>query len=416
MPKPKVMVGIDIGTTKVCTLVVEVAEGAPMKVLGVGLSSSQGISKGVITDIDAATEALASSVDKAERLSGYKIGSAIVGISGAHVNCLQSHGELLLPDGGYINSGDVEKVLQSARHIDLPPQKEVLHVIPRHYKVDGNNGIKDPIGLSGFKLEVDAHVIAAHVGAVQNLLKVVHRVGLEVDDLVLQPLASSCCVLTEPERDLGVMLIDIGGGTTDVAIFVEDAIWHTAVIPLGGNNITNDLSIVLGIKTDVAEKIKVESSDVSGEEELDSSSLPGLGSTLRVEGLSDGEYKTISRNLVNEIVDSRISEIFALVLSELRRSGYDDMVPAGAVLTGGTAQLKGIVDKAEKVLDMPVRLGAPEGLSGLAEAVHNPAFSTSVGLPLWRFRSEAAASRLSKLPERRSGAAKLVGWFREFLP
>lgn len=417
MPKSNVLVGIDIGTTKICTLVAEQAAGEQLNVLGVGLARSQGVQKGVISDLDAATEAVASALDKAERLSGYRVGSALLGIAGGHVGCSQSKGSVTLSQGGEIGPTEMNRALEVARSVDLLPQKEILHVVPRQYVVDGNAGVKDPRGMSGFHLEVDAHIVTAHVGTVQNSIKVLSRVGLEVDELVLQPLASAHAVLSEAERDLGVALIDIGGGTTDVAIFIEDAIWHTVVLPIGGNNITNDLAIVLGIPTDAAERLKVEVADASSVPAASNVGLPGTGNTIKVETFGDGEYKSVSRDLVHEVVDSRLSEIFGMVLTELRRSGYDDMLPAGVVLTGGSAQMRGIQDKASRLLGMPVRVGSPAGLSGLGEAVESPAFATSVGLPLWRSSELARPSRMARSrSDRQSAPLRVAGWLREFLP
>ncbi len=416
MPKSTVLVGIDIGTTKVCTLVAAMHEDAPIEVLGVGLAPSQGVQKGLITDLDAATEALASSLDKAERLSSYKIGSALLGIAGGHVGCSQSKGSVSLPHGGEIGPAEMQRALEAARMLDLSPQKEILHVLPRHYAVDGSAGVKDPRGMTGFNLDVETHIVTAHVGAVQNSLKVLGRVGLEVDELVLQPLASAQSVLSEAERDLGVALVDIGGGTMDVAIFIEDAIWHTAVLPVGGNNITNDLAIVLGIPAEVAERLKVEVADASPVPAVHTG-LPGTGNTLKVETFSEDEYKTVSRELVRGVVDSRLSEMFAMVMTELRRSGYDDMLPAGAVLTGGGSQMRGIAERASRAWNLPVRVGSPSGLGGLGEAVESPAFATSVGLPAWRANNAGKSSRLSRVHQgKRRAPLKLAGWFREFLP
>ncbi|MDQ3856358.1 MAG: cell division protein FtsA [Chloroflexota bacterium] len=416
MAKSRILVGIDIGTTKVSTLVVKHDEGEPLEVLGVGLAPSRGVQKGIVTDLDAATEVVASSLDKAERLSGYKISAALLGIAGGHISCLQSKGSTTLPSGGEIGPREMQAAVEAAKTVDLPSQKEILHVIPRQYSLDGSPGIKDPQGMSGFRLEVDAHIVTAHVGAVQNALKVLQRVGLEVDELVLQPLASAQAVLSSAERDLGVALVDIGGGTTDVAVFIEDGIWHTAVLPVGGNNLTNDLAIVLGIPVDSAERLKVEVATAAGVP-VSVAPLPGTGNTLKVETFGEDEYKTVPRDLVHEVVDSRLSEMLTMVQTELRRSGYDDMLPAGVVLTGGSAQMRGMEEKAARVLNMPVRIGSPAGLMGLGEAVESPAFATSVGLPLWRINRPGRPARLArKAPERRSPPGKVFGWFREFLP
>lgn len=419
MPKANILVGIDIGTTKVCTLVTELVDGSKLNVLGIGLAPGRGMQKGVITDLDAVTESVSSSVDKAERLSGYKIGSALVGVAGGSAGCRQSKGSVTLPQGAEIGSTEMHQALESARAIELPAQREILHVIPRYYIVDGNPGVKDPTGMSGFRLEVETHVVTAHVGVMQNILKVLGRVGLEADELVLQPLSSAQSVLTDAERDLGVALVDIGGGTTDVAVLIEDSIWHTTVLPVGGNNITNDLAIVLGIPLDVAERLKIQVSEQlaakAGAEV--SGGLPGTGNTLKVETFEEGEYKTFSRDLVCEVIDSRLAEIFSMVQTELRRSGYDDMLPAGAVLTGGSAQMRGIAERAERQLGMPVRIGKPSVSGEMREAVNTPAFATSVGLPVWRRKSLGRPSRTSRRASgRRSAPFKVADWFREFLP
>ncbi len=417
MPKPSQVVGIDIGTTKVCALVVKVCDDAPLEVLGLGLATSRGVQNGVITDLDAATEAVASALDKAERLSGYHINSALLGIAGGHITCSQTRGSISLPNGGEIGPSELQRVLTAARETELPAQREILHVLPRQYVVDGNGGVQDPTGMSGFRLDVDTHVVTAHVGAVQNALKVLSRVGLQADELVLQPLASAHAVLSAAERDLGVVLIDIGGGTTDVAVFIEDAPWHTSVLPLGGNTITDDLAIVLGVPTETAERLKVEVADAAPVPTTVSSALPGTGNTIKVENFENGGYKTVSRELVHEVTISRLSEILSMVLAEIRRSGYDDMLPAGAVLTGGGAQLRGMIERASAVLGMPVRIGYPVETTGLSEAVQSPAFATSVGLPIWRGRSLARSSRLRRNPSsRKDPSGRLVGWLREFLP
>lgn len=417
MARSDVLVGIDIGTTKVCTLVAEHSQGAPLRVLGVGLAPSQGVQKGVVTELDAATEAVASSLDKAERLSGYKIGSALLGIAGGHISCAQNRGSVPVADGHEIDGADIKNALEAARTLEMPSHKEILHVIPRQYIVDGIGGIKDPHGMTGFQLEVDTHIVTAHVGPVQNALKVMTRVGLEVDELVLQPLASAYSVLSEAERDLGVALIDIGGGTTDVAIMIEDAIWHTTVLPVGGNNITNDLAIVLGIPHDSAERLKVEIGHASAVAVASGRGLPGTGNTVKVETFGEGEYKSVSRELTREVIDSRLSEMFSMILTELRRSGYDDMLPAGVVLTGGGARMEGIAERAEKALGLPARVGFPTGLDGLGEVCESPAFSTAVGLPVWRARRMERPSRPSRAQgSRRSPALRIVNWFREFIP
>ncbi|MGC8874893.1 MAG: cell division protein FtsA [Chloroflexia bacterium] len=414
----RTVVGIDVGTTKVVTLVAEAAD-EQVNILGVGLTPSKGLKKGIVVNVDEAVTSIVTSVEKAERLSGYRIGSAYVGVAGGHIQSLNSRGVVAISRADReITPADLARALDAARAIAVPTQREIIHVIPRSYIVDGQEGIRDPVGLSGFRLEVEAHIVTGAVTAIQNLIKCVQRAGVEIDDLVLQPLASSEAVLTPAEREMGVMLVDCGGGTTDAAIFIDGSIWHTVVLPVGGNHITNDIAIVLRTPFDVAEYLKIrhgqarpnlEGAPAEGEE--------GKDDTIEVESFTGSKKRTISRTLLHEVIEARVQEIFQMLRAEVRRVGYDGLLPAGVVLTGGTALLPGIEEVARDVLNMPVRIGVPTGLGGLADSIDTPAYATCVGLVRWGFKRGGVAPYL--VPQEQGWARiynRFKSWLREFLP
>ncbi|HMA35692.1 MAG TPA: cell division protein FtsA [Chloroflexia bacterium] len=475
MPKnqERIIVGLDVGTTKICTVVGEVGRGREVNVLGAGIAPSAGLSKGMVVDIPETVRSIALSIERAERLSGCKIGSAFVGVAGNHIASLNSRGVVAVSRTDRVITGeDVTRAVDAARAIAIPQQREVLHVIPRCYVVDGHEGVRDPVGMAGFRLEVETHIVTGAVTALQNLVRCVQRTGIEVDDLVLQPLASAEAVLTEPEKSLGVVLVDIGGGTTDIAIFIEGSIWHTVVLPVGGNHLTNDLSIVLKVPFDAAEHLKLSQGivappptvrdlygnghhavpptlplpgserapaewapphavgqpvqtellrildDVAPEVEPDDDTL------IEVETFEAGRTVRISRNLVTRILEARVVQICELVAAEIKRSGYEGLLPAGIVLTGGAARLPGITEMAARVLQMPVRVSVPQGMTGLTDTLDNPAYATSVGLALWATRHSGASGHSSSHPlsaaHPRPGGNELYGrirgFLREFLP
>jgi cell division protein FtsA len=476
MPKnqERIIVGMDVGTTKICTVVGEVGRGPEVNILGAGIAPSQGLSKGMIVDIPQTVRSIALSIERAERLSGCKIGSAYVGVAGNHIASLNSRGVVAVSRGDrVITNEDVTRAVDAARAIAIPQQREVLHVIPRSYVVDGHEGVHDPLGMAGFRLEVETHIVTGAVTALQNLVRCVQRTGIEVDDLVLQPLASAEAVLTEPEKNLGVVLVDIGGGTTDIAIFIEGSIWHTVVLPVGGNYLSNDLSIVLKVPFEGAERLKLAHGVVApppGVRDLYARRRPvappavplagadriaaedGYGAAaqghpvqtellrilddvepeyeydddevIEVETFEVGRTDRISRNLVTRILEARVEQIFGLVAAEIKRSGYDGLLPAGIVLTGGAARLPGIADVAARVLHMPVRISVPQGMTGLTDTLDSPAYATSVGLALWATRHSGASGHtpqhaLSPGQPRERGNefyGRLRGFLREFLP
>jgi cell division protein FtsA len=413
----RTIVGIDVGTTKVCTIVAQVADTGKLNILGVGVTPSKGLDKGVVVNIDDAVSAISASIEKAERLSGYRIGTAFVGVSGRHISSLNSRGVVAVqrPDHE-ITRNDVARAVESAQAVAIPTQREVIHVIPRAYVVDGHEGIRDPIGMSGFRLEVETHIVTGEVMAIQNLIRSVQKSGVEIDDLVLQPLASGEAVLTPEDKDRGVMLVDIGGGTTDIAIFVQGGVWHTSVVSLGGNHFTNDITYVLHTPHNSAEYLKIRyGSAIAGDPPLEEGE-----DLIEIDTLTVGEKQKISRHLLNEIIQARAEQVVELIYNEIRRSGYEGMLPAGIVLTGGAAQLNRFDELVRDMLGMPVRVGVPTELSGLADSLDSPSYATGVGLLRWGSRHGLAMLGPSHRSEERerwgSVYERFKGWLREFLP
>lgn len=370
-----IVVGIDIGTTKVCTLVARLEGESDMRILGVGIEPSQGIKAGSVVDISAASTSIARSIEKAERTSGLEITSALVSLAGSHVSALNSRGVAGI-QGGVIDQDDIWRALDAAQAVAIPHNREVIHVIQRGFSVDGQEGIQTPIGFSGYRLEVEAHIITAASATVENLRQCVQAAGVQVSQFVLNPLASAEVVLNRTERDMGVCVCDIGGGTSDLALYVNGDVWHTMVLPVGGAHITQDIAVGLRVSPEQAEAVKKQyghalKSEV-GEEEF---------FTLRAFG-EDSPIQVSRRDLAH-IIEARVDEIFSLLLQEIRRSGYDSLLPAGMVLTGGSSQLTGIRPLAARVLGMPVRVARPENLVGLVDQLQNPSYATSVGLLKW---------------------------------
>jgi cell division protein FtsA len=412
----RTIIGIDVGTTKVCTIVAQVQDNGRINVLGVGLTPSKGLDKGVVVNIDDAVNAIATSVEKAERLSGYRVGTAFVGVSGRHVSSLNSRGVVAVSRSDHeITRHDVARAVEAAQAVAIPTQREVIHVIPRAYVVDGHEGIRDPIGMSGFRLEVETHIITGEVMAIQNLIKSVQKAGVEIDDLVLQPLASGEAVLTADDKDRGVVLVDIGGGTTDIAVFAQGGVWHTSVIPVGGSHFTNDIVLVQQTPHNTAEYLKLKYGQAIAEEPTDAAS-----DIVEVEGFTPGERQQISRATLNQIVQARAEEVTELVYNEIRRSGYEGLLPAGIVLTGGTAQLPRLDELMRDMLGIPVRVGVPGELTGLADTLTSPPYATGVGLIRWGARHGAATINTpSSSPDRNGWGStyeRFKTWLREFLP
>lgn len=401
----RTIVGIDVGTTKVCTLVGKMDEGGILRIVGVGVVPSKGLRKGVVVNVSEATEAIAASVEKAERISGYEIERAHVGVAGAHISSFNSRGVVAVPRGHSITQNDVDRVLDAALAIAIPHNRDVIHVIPRGYIVDGQDGVRDPLGMHGFRLEVETNIITGAATSIHNLIKCVNQVGIEIDELVLAPLASGEAVLTDNEREMGVVLADIGGGTTDMAIFIEGSVWHAAILPVGGNHLTNDVAVGLRAPFAAAKEVK---------EKYGYARADGVAAdeTIDVAVFGGDSWQAISRRFLAEIIEARAAEIFSLMLQEVKRSGYDGLLPAGVVLCGGTSQLAGIRELCRDILQLPTRIGAPHDLEGLVDTLSSPAYATSVGLLLWGLREEA-----SRVPKERSGLwQRIVQWLGSFLP
>jgi cell division protein FtsA len=370
-----IVVGIDIGTTKVCTLVARLEGETGMRILGVGIEPSQGIQKGTVTDLASASQAIARSIEKAQRTSGLEITSALVSLAGSHVSSVNSRGVVGI-SGGVVEEDDIARAVDQARAVAIPHNREIIHVIQRGFNLDGQEGIHSPVGMYGYRLEVETHIITAAEATVENLRQCVQASNIDVTQFVLNPLASAEVVLDKTERDMGVCVCDIGGGTTDLAIYINGDVWHTMVLAVGGNHVTKDISVGLRVTPEVAESVKKQygyaiKSEV-GEDEF---------FTLRAYG--EEQPVQVSRRDLAHIIEARMEETFALLLQEIKRSGYDGLLPAGMVLTGGTSQLPGIRSLASRVLGMPVRLARPENLVGLVDQLQSPSYSTSVGLLKW---------------------------------
>ena len=411
MTEPKTIVGIDVGTTKICTLVGEVYEDGQLRIIGVGVAPSRGLRKGVVVNVQEATEAITASVRKAERISGYQITSAYVGIGGGHNSAINSRGVVgISRTARGISEADIERALDAARAIAIPHNREIIHTIPRGYLVDGQEGVKDPIGMQGIRLEVETHIVTGASTSVSNLVKCIRAAEVGIDDLILQPLASGEAVLKGPEREMGVVLADIGGGTTDIAIFIEGSIWHTVILGTGGEHLTRDVAVGLRTPFNTAEELKIQYGHALA------ASLT-TDELIEVTSFGNGARQSVSRLQLSEVIEARAEEILSLILREIKRSGYDGLLAAGLVMCGGTAELAGFKDLAQQVLSLPVRVGKPQDLQGLTDVLDSPAYATSVGLLLWGMRHQ----QVDKPEPKRSRPPSKVwssvrNWIRAFLP
>jgi len=377
--KENIVVGLDIGTTKICAIVGEISSEG-LDIIGVGTSPSRGLRKGVVINIDSTVESIKRSVEEAELMAGCEINNVFVGIAGGHIKGFNSHGIVAVKDNE-VRSGDMMRVLDAAKAVAIPMDREVIHTLPQEFVIDDQDGIRDPIGMSGVRLETKVHIVTASVTSAQNIIKCANRAGLNVKDIVLQPLASSEAVLCSDEKELGVVLIDIGGGTTDIAVFSQGSIIHTAVIALGGNHVTNDIAV--GLRTPVAEAERIKQgygcalSDMVEKNEL-----------IDVPSVGGRRPRALSRQVLSEIIEPRMEEIFQLVKQELIKSGYGDLIASGVVITGGSTLMEGTAEMTEQVLEAPVRQGSPTGIGGLVEVVNSPIYSTGVGLALYGAKNQ----------------------------
>lgn len=398
------VVALDVGTSKIVALVGEAAAGEAIDIIGIGSALSRGIKRGVVVDIEATVGSIQKAIEEAEAMAGCEIRSVYASIGGSHIRGLNSNGIVAIRDKE-VTEIDVERVLDAAKAVPVPADQKLLHVLPQEYVIDDQDGIRFPVGMSGVRLEARVHLVSAANSAAQNILKCVARCGLQVDQLILEPLASSMAVLTDDERDLGVLLVDIGAGTTDIAVWSKGALKHTAVLPVAGDQVTNDIAVALRTPTQHAEEIKVKYACALA-------SLATAEESIQVPGVGDREPRRLARQVLAEVVQPRYEELLTLVQSELRRSGYEELVPAGVVLTGGAAKIEGIVELAEEIFHMPVRIGAPQGANGMADVTSNPIHATGVGLLL--FGQNQARPRAA--PRAPSGLMALLqrfkNWFR----
>ncbi|MGH8581668.1 MAG: cell division protein FtsA [Gammaproteobacteria bacterium] len=404
-PDKNLIVGLDIGTSKVVALVGEVAEDGAVEVVGIGSNPSRGLKRGVVVDIESTVHSIQRAVEEAEVMAACEIRSVYAGIAGSHIRSLNSHGIVAIRDSE-VTRGDIERVIDAARAVAIPADQKVLHVLPQEFIIDHQEGIREPIGMSGVRLEAKVHLVTGAVSAAQNIIKCVRRCGLEVDDMILQQLASSEAVLTQDEKELGVCLADIGGGTTDIAVFIDGSIRHTAVIPIAGDQVTNDIAVALRTPTHCAEEIKIKYACALTQ-------LASPEETIEVPSVGDRAPRRLMRQTLAEVVEPRYEELFGLIQTELKRSGFEEMMAAGIVLTGGSAKMEGVIDLAEEVFSRQVRLGVPQEVSGLAEVVRNPVYSTGVGLLLLGSVSEKGAGR----PLRGEAGlgnvwGRMKGWFQ----
>lgn len=410
MAKEHTFAAIDVGTTKVCTLVGEVSPRGDTNILGVGVAPSHGLRKGMVVDLDEATAAIGAAVEAAERSSGYKIVSALVSITGGHIASVNNRGVVAIsrPDR-LITPDDVTRVLEAARAVNVPANREILHVIPRGYILDGQEGVKKPLGMRGFRLDVEAHIITGATTSIQNLVRCINSLGIVVDDLVFQPMASSAAVLTDDEKEMGVVLADIGGGTTDIAIFIDGAVWYTKVLLVGGYQLTNDVAIGLRTPFATAERLKID----YGHALPDS---PEGDDAIAIQGFGGDTQRTVLRRHLCQILHARAAETMGLISMEIKRSGYEGLLPAGLVLTGGSANLRGIERLASESLGLPARVGRPSHLHGLTDMVRDPAFATSMGLLLWGLKHAPPEARSHRRPVGPSFFRQLTLWVKELLP
>ncbi len=403
----EIVVGLDIGTTKICTVVAEVS-GSKVNIIGIGSLPSVGLRKGVVVNMDSTVASIKKAVQDAELMAGCEISSVYAGIAGGHITGFNSHGVIAIK-GSEITQADVERVIEAARAVAIPMDREVIHVLPQEFIIDGESGIQNPVGMAGVRLEAKIHIVTGAVTSAQNIVKCANQSGLDVCDIILEPIASCESVLTQEEREVGTGLIDIGGGTTDLAIFSGNTIRHTFVLSLGGNNMTNDISVGLRIPMAEAEKIKINygtclSDNIKSNETID---LPEVGGR---------QGRQLPRQILAEILEPRVEEVFSLVNREIIRAGMKEEIRSGIVLTGGAALLDGITEVAESVFEVPVRLGNPHGINGLVDVVNNPMYSTGVGLVLYGAKDEGRKKfRIRDANIFHRIISRMKKWFKEVI-
>lgn len=406
MPKNNYIVGLDIGTKKTAAIIGEITEDKKIEIIGIGTTDSRGLRKGVVVNLEATVTAIKKAQEEAELMAGVEIDSAFVGISGAHIKSFNSRGVIAVSGKNKeITPEDIERVIDQSKAVSIPPDREIIHIIPQEFVVDEQDGIKDPLGMSGIKLEVNVHIVTSATTSVQNLKTCIERAGIEIERIVLNQIAASSSTLTHDEKELGVGMIDMGGGTTEVAIFERGSLWYTSIIPIGGDNFTNDIAVGLRTPIPEAERIKKKFGCVSSPpmDEEDTIEVPSMGRGKKP--------RILSRQLLADIIQPRAEEIFRLVDNDIKRMGYEKSLNSGIVITGGTALLEGLEEVAEEIFDLPVRRGDPSGIGGLAERVNTPDYAASVGLILFGY-DQWKEKTLSK-DRKRSLWVKFKEWLKE---
>ena len=396
------IVGLDIGTSKVAAIVGEITNEDNIEIIGIGTAPSRGLKKGVVVNLESTVNSIQKAIEEAELMAGCQIRSVFAGIAGSHIRSLNSHGIVAIKDKE-VTQYDIDRVIDSARAVAISADQKILHILPQEFVIDLQDGIKEPIGMSGIRLEAKVHMVTGSVSASQNIIKCIRRCGLEVEDIVLEQLASCNAVLTEDEKELGVCLIDIGGGTTDIAIFVDGAIRHTAVIPIAGDQVTNDIAVALRTPTINAEDIKRKYACALTQ-------LANVDDSIEVPSIGERAPRKISMQNLAEIIEPRYEELMLLVQSELRRSGNEELIAAGVVLTGGSSKVMGLIELAEEIFHMPVRMGGPQNVSGLTEVVRNPIHSTGVGLLMYGREHQSLRRGIDS--EGLGWLSKMKNWFQ----
>jgi len=406
LPAGKMIVGLDIGTSKVVAIVGEQNDDGDIEIIGIGSHPSNGLKKGVVVNIESTVQSIQRAIEEAELMAGCEIHSVYAGIAGNHIRSLNSHGIVAIRERE-VMPADVERVIDAARAVAIPADQKILHVLPQEYVIDTQEGVKEPLGMSGVRLEAKVHLVTCAVNAAQNIEKCIQRCGLVVEDVILEQLASSYAVLTDDERELGVCIVDIGGGTSDIAVFTEGSIRHTANIPIAGDQVTNDIAMALRTPTQYAEDIKIKYACALTQ-------LAGLDETIKVPSVGDRPPRDLSRQALAEVVEPRYDELFTLVQAELRRSGFEDLIAAGIVLTGGTSKMHGVVELAEEIFHVPVRLGSPMGAFGLQDVTDNPIHATGVGLLHYGFKEQNNLQQSAAARANDGLVGRVKSWFQSY--
>jgi cell division protein FtsA len=404
-PEKNLLVGLDIGTSKVVAVVGDTNADGQLEIIGIGSHPSRGLKRGVVVNIEATVQSIQRAIEEAELMAGCQIHSAYTGIAGSHIRSLNSHGIVAIRDTEVVQ-GDVDRVIDAARAVAIPADQKILHVLPQEFIIDHQEGIREPIGMSGVRLEAKVHLVTGALSAAQNIVKCVRKCGLDVSDIILEQLASSYSILTDDEKELGVCMVDIGGGTTDIAIFSDGAIRHTAVIPIAGDQVTNDIAVALRTPTQSAEEIKLKYAcaltEMASHEDL-----------IEVPSVGERPRRRLSKRSLAEVVEPRYDELFTLVQAEIRRSGLEDIIAAGIVITGGASKVAGAVELAESIFKMPVRLGAPQNVSGLSEVINNPIYATGVGLLVYAKQQQYGGRSESAINPGFKGLwGRMQSWFK----